>query len=139
MKLRVGRLRWLARYFEQHPKEYDQLTYCSPFIRGIEICGTRLCIGGLTVWQWGTDEQRAMMEIVLRGGTAPDEYHTINFSEEGARILGLTLRQRCNLFSGMPNWLYGVKSSPDRADRAATVLRHLARTGEVLGAPEVTT
>lgn len=123
--LRTGRLRWLARYFEQHPKEYNQTTFC----------GSAMCVGGLAVWQWGTEAQRRGMADAIM---ADHGCGSIDFSEHGAAILGLTHAQAYQLFNGAPYWLtgFGDFSAPEQHPReVVATLRHLARTGEVLSQP----
>ncbi len=117
--LRTGRLRWLARYFEEHPKEYDQGTFC----------GTAMCVGGLAVWQWGTDAQRTEMDRHIRGkGDCPT-----GVGPQARWVLGLAEHQAIPLFLASPSWLNNTDTTAKKAERVAVVLRHLAATGEVLG------
>ncbi len=122
--LRTGRLYWLARYFEQHPKEYNQTTFC----------GTAMCVGGLTVWQWGTVAHRRKMADAI----TIDRDCFLNFNGIGRALLGLTESQAQHLFSGAPCWLTGWGAYYARKRHVREVvatLRHLARTGEMLTHP----
>ena len=123
LTLRTGRLYWLARYFEQHPREYNQANYC----------GTGMCVGGLAVWQWGTEAHRREIQYVItKRGRVPC---TITFSRLGQGILGLTRLQKYHLFAHSPFWLTSTGPHVQQVKEVVATLRHLARTGEVLTSP----